>query len=403
MDRDFSMSEPQDEAAFLCSQGALDLQEDPDSATGPSSAYRLPSALDHDRWSVFLTGNMVGSRSCLHRRWLTETKNDVTGLALDQEYIPFTDEPSADVSLAIQGSQMYDDGPSYEYPSVHLRRHAASYPSEPTYHALSAVVDGDRYQSPRTSLPLDMQNIPFSYEPLGDVAVPWTHYPTDPLRASPPPPRACTVMPYAPLASPSGSRDTTDSDHSRWIIPQNVYNGSKRPTSTDQHRPARPRFSVNVSVGDALEPDLLARRLAVAGEDPLAPGFSDPAGARRNRKYTVRFVFVGLPGNKPLQRNEYSTGEKSEAVQALLKRPGYERRRMTQTQPVSRIELVESVIIELQQFMKLLSEMNEPLKLHGKLVDIKHLLIVDICRPRSAAIQPILAIDPRYRHLYACV
>lgn len=72
-------------------------------------------------------------------------------------------------------------------------------------------------------------------------------------------------------------------DHQQWVIPQEVYAGTKGYSAQVPLRSMR----VDVAVSQALDPERLAHCLV----DPLSPGFPGEAGApdRKRQKLTVRY------------------------------------------------------------------------------------------------------------------
>ncbi|KAI0350517.1 hypothetical protein OH77DRAFT_1524786 [Trametes cingulata] len=289
------------------------------------------------------------------------------------EPMPFTEEPLQDLSEAYTLSIPYDQYIAYPVPSAPMGHIQSPWNFFPPHSQNDAS----------TSRSLCVETASGAYR---------AHFPSHALSLT----RRGWTSPDPLFVPPSGSRHAGGDDDSLWVIPQDVYSSGKRRASTGEVLHDLPRFSVNVAVRDAVNADVLAQLMA--DRDPLASGFADPTKARRNQKYTVRIAVTGLPLNKPTQRNEYSKGEKSPAVQALLRRHGHQP--PTESQPLSRIELVESVGIETAQFIRFLAEKDTPLKFRDCPVQVEHLFVVDIFRPTHATVQPTLAIDRQYRALY---
>ncbi|KAL1943739.1 hypothetical protein VTO73DRAFT_4184 [Trametes versicolor] len=179
---------------------------------------------------------------------------------------------------------------------------------------------------------------------------------------------------YENLVVPSatGSRPQY-ADPFEWIIPQTVYaRGFRR-----LERPVASAF-LNILVRDIVQSGHLWQLRETA--DNYHAAFPDPEGRRKNQKFTVRFVFQGLPNPtwRPRQFNEYRRPEGSVA-QA----------------PLSRIDFAVIVVDQLCDFLR-----DQPLRVRGRPVDITHLLITELVRPSKASVQPVFMIHPDFWHLY---
>ncbi|KAL1948539.1 hypothetical protein VTO73DRAFT_12614 [Trametes versicolor] len=202
---------------------------------------------------------------------------------------------------------------------------------------------------------------------------------------------------------PQPSRAT---DHQQWVIPQEVYAGTKGYSAQVPLRSMR----VDVAVSQALDPERLAHCLV----DPLSPGFPGEAGApdRKRQKLTVRYKFIdynrGVVWQNPYPRqiNEYASTKRQSCdpfVKAAQRLHGAieTSREDFKSKPLMRIALVEIVARELQDFIVKLEAGDSPLTFRGIPVDFNHLRIVRIDRPTTATVQPVLEILSGYRYLYS--
>ncbi|EIW52798.1 uncharacterized protein TRAVEDRAFT_53238 [Trametes versicolor FP-101664 SS1] len=161
-------------------------------------------------------------------------------------------------------------------------------------------------------------------------------------------------------------------DPRQWIIPHTIYAGGPPPDT-----PVPPAV-LSIFVGDILDLGRLARLKTM--DLHHVPAFPDPEGYREKKKFTVRFAFEGIPINEdPPQVNEYRKPEGS-----------------AKRVPLTRTDFAVVVVKQLCKFL-----CGKQLRLRGRVVDVGHLVILEIGRPSKGSVQPVFMIHPHFWPLYA--
>ncbi|KAI0659466.1 hypothetical protein C8Q70DRAFT_110745 [Cubamyces menziesii] len=147
-------------------------------------------------------------------------------------------------------------------------------------------------------------------------------------------------------------------------------------------------LSVNISAALAL------RKALPATLDWTRPAFDTPEDLRTDKKFQVRFKFIGVADFCSKQHNEYSVeGNRPDARQS-----GSGTR--TKKSPCSNGRLLHIVAKDLYTHMTALKEKGTPLRVNSFEVDFDDILIVEIQRVTKASVQPIIAILPEAKNKY---